>query len=236
MEEYLKVAIVEQIYQGYESELKEIVNKYNIDYKSRNLNFGKLKRADNLKKLIDTQLAERFQFIDKRSVIFIDKMEKVMYGFMSEDNKNQIIRKFHKERGLTYLTSVILLKNPSLEEEHDEYGQLFDPTEYTIDRFGSDLYGEASEKANKILEQFGEYIEKVCIITRDNSIGDTPKITIYELSDGCEIVYSEDWSKFIPSDYIIATSDSEIKGNVRDELKNRKNKHVKLKGRKRKAE
>ena len=128
MEENLKVAIVEQIYHGYENELKEIVNKYNIDYKSRNLNFGKLKRADNLKKIIDTQLAERFQFIDKRSVIFIDKMEKVMYAFMSEDNKNQLMRKFHKERGLTYLTSVILLKNPSPEEEHDKYGQLFDPT------------------------------------------------------------------------------------------------------------
>ncbi|WP_447533275.1 DUF5986 family protein [Enterococcus faecalis] len=236
MEENLKVAIVEQIYHGYENELKEIVNKYNIDYKSRNLNFGKLKRADNLKKIIDTQLAERFQFINKRSVIFIDKMEKVMYAFMSEDNKNQLMRKFHKERGLTYLTSVILLKNPSPEEEHDKYGQLFDPTEYTIDRFSSDLYGEASEKANKILEQFGEYIEKVCIITRDNSIGDTPKITMYELSDGCEILYSEDWSKFIPSDYIIAASDSEIEGNGRAELKNRKNKHVKLKGRKRKAE
>lgn len=236
MEENLKVAIVEQIYPGYESELKEIVNKYNIDYKSRNLNLGKLKRADNLKKLIDTQLTERFQFIDKRSVIFIDKMEKVMYAFMSEDNKNQIMRKFHKERGLTYLTSIILLKNLSPEEEHDKYGQLFDPTEYTIDRFGSGLYGEASEKANKILEQFGEYIEKVCIITRDNSIGDTPKITMYELSDGCEILYSEDWSKFIPSDYIIAASDSEIEGNGRAELKNRKNKHVKLKGRKRKAE
>lgn len=147
MEENLKVAIVEQIYHGYENELKEIVNKYNIDYKSRNLNFGKLKRADNLKKIIDTQLAERFQFIDKRSVIFIDKMEKVMYAFMSEDNKNQLMRKFHKERGLTYLTSVILLKNPSPEEEHDKYGQLFDPTEYTIDRFSSDLYGEASEKS-----------------------------------------------------------------------------------------
>lgn len=52
MEENLKVAIVEQIYHGYENELKEIVNKYNIDYKSRNLNFGKLKRADNLKKLL----------------------------------------------------------------------------------------------------------------------------------------------------------------------------------------
>ena len=52
MEENLKVAIVEQIYHGYENELKEIVNKYNIDYKSRNLNFGKLKRADNLKKII----------------------------------------------------------------------------------------------------------------------------------------------------------------------------------------
>ena len=168
-------------------------------------------------------MAERFQFIDKRSVIFIDKMEKVMYAFMSEDNKNQLMRKFHKERGLTYLTSVILLKNPSPEEEHDKYGQLFDPTEYTIDRFSSDLYGEASEKANKILEQFGEYIEKVCIITRDNSIGDTPKITMYELSDGCEILYSEDWSKFIPSDYIIAASDSEIEGKRKElKLKNRK--------------
>ena len=51
-----------------------------------------------------------------------------------------------------------------------------------------------------------------------------------------EILYSEDWSKFIPSDYIIAASDSEIEGNGRAELKNRKNKHVKLKGRKRKAE
>ena len=88
-------------------------------------------------------------------------------------------------------------------------------------------------KANKILEQFGEYIEKVCIITRDNSIGDTPKITMYELSDGCEILYSEDWSKFIPSDYIIAASDSEIEGNGRAELKI-ENKHVKLKGRKEK--
>lgn len=139
------------------------------------------------------------------------------------------MRKFHKERGLTYLTSVILLKNPSPEEEHDKYGQLFDPTEYTIDRFSSDLYGEASEKANKILEQFGEYIEKVCIITRDNSIGDTPKITMYELSDGCEILYSEDWSKFIPSDYIIAASDSEIEGNGRAELKIEKTSMLNLK-------
>lgn len=236
MEEHLKIGFVEQIYQGYESEVKEVSNKYGITHKSKNLNLAKIKRESNLKAWIDNQSSERFIYLDKRSFLFIDKQDKILNAYMSEDNKKQLIRKFQKEKELTYLTAIIILRNTSIEEEHDKLGQLFDASIYEVEKYDTETYDEAVEKSKNILDDYGDYIKSVRIITRDSSSGDTPRISMYELSDGCELLYKEDWSKYNPVNFSSNRDSETMSDKKKESPKKSKPKHAKLKKKKRKIE
>lgn len=236
LEEFLKVAIVEQIYQGYEMETKKVALDLNIGHKSGNLNVAKVKRESNLKKWLDSDSQDRFIFVDKRSFLFIDKVDNVLYAYMSDDNRKQLVRKFKKLKELTYLTALVILKNPSIEQEHDKHGQLFDATEFEIEKNDSETYEEAMEKSKSIIENYGDFINSVSIITRDSSIGDTPRIAMYELSDNCEILYKEDWSKYIPVNFATNRINEGIIDKKNAHIEKRRPKHTKLRKEKRKIE
>lgn len=234
MEELSKMGIVEQIYPGYEEERKIIAEKYEVNHKSDNLNFAKLKRESNLKTWIDSQPSEKIIFVDKRSVLFVDVEDRILYSFMSENNMKQIVRKFKKENKLTYLTAINLLLSPSSEEIHDSYGSLFDASIYEIEKYDSVFYEEANQKSKTILQKYGSIISNVRIITRDNSKGDMPKINMFELSSDCELAYKEDWSKYIPVDLLKIRENEEVFNKLDNQPKERKNKFVKLKKQKQK--
>lgn len=236
MEEFLKVAIVEQIYQGYEMETKKVALDLDIGHKSGNLNVAKVKRESNLKKWLDSDSQDRFVFVDKRSFLFIDKENNVLYAYMSDDNRKQLVRKFQKQKELTYLTAIVVLKNPSVEQEHDKRGQLFDATEFEIEKNDSETYEEAMEKSKSIMENYGSFINSVSIITRDSSTSDTPSIAMYELSDDCELLYKEDWSKYIPVNFAVNRSNEDTVDKQSAHREKRKPKHTKLREEKRKIE
>lgn len=236
MEESFKRNFVEQIYQGYESEQKDISRKYGINHKSENLNYAKLKRESNIKEWIDSESEEHFIFLDKRSILFIDVKERILYAYMSDNNRKQIIRRFKQEKELTYLTAIILLRSPSVEEKHDEYGGLFDASIYNTEKYDEETYEKAIEKSKRILEEYGDYIDCVRIVTRDNSIGDTPRINMFELSSDCDLLFKEDWSKYIPVS-LANDRDNESLIDKQDRIsENRKPKHAKLRKAKRKIE
>jgi hypothetical protein len=106
MEEKLMSKIVEQIYPSYSEEKQEISRKFGITHKGRNLNYPKIKRDSNLKDLID-QYPERLLFVDKRTLLFVDKNDRILYAFMSEQYFKDTLNKFKRHNALTYITSLI---------------------------------------------------------------------------------------------------------------------------------
>lgn len=226
MEEHLIESLVEAISYGYEEELNEISRQFEISHKRNNLNFAKIKRNDNLKKWLDNQDSERFIFINKQSFLFIDTLSRRLYAFMTEEYKNQLVYDFKKNTKLTYLTALILLKNSSKEEIEDQKGTLFDVTPYVVDSYEDETYEEASEKAKNILESYGDYIDKVCIITREKTLVDTPRIMMHEFSKDFEIITVEDWSKYLPAIY--NNNFENDKKKKKEKRKKRQNKYTKL--------
>lgn len=124
---------------------------------------------------------------------------------------------------------MILLKNPSIDEIDDNIEPLFDTTPYFVDPYEDDTYEEASEKAKNIFETYNQFIEEICIITRENTNGDSPRIMVHHFSKNFDLLLSEDWTKYLPNAYNNNFENDKKEKPKKEIKKKRKTKHTKLK-------
>lgn len=236
MKEHQIESLVEAISYGYKDEIEEISRKYNFSHKKNNLNFPKIKRNDNLKKWLDNQDPENFVFISKQSFLFVEKFEGNLYAVMTEDYKNKLVRDFRVNNKLNYITAMIVLKNSTEEIDVEKDVLLFDTTPYLVDQYEEETYEEASEKARKILENYDQIIKKVCIITRENTNEDNPRIMMHELSKNFETITTEDWSKYLPNTFNNNFEHDKKEKQQKEIKENRVTKHARLRKKDEKTE
>jgi len=227
LETMLIKSLVEALSYGYEEDHNSIIKRLAITHKTHRLNISSVKREDNLKKWVDEQDPERIIYVDNRTFLFIDKNDGILYAVTTESNRRQLIRKLKNDGLLTCITSLIYLRNDPIEKSPENSIPLFDDRLYEVDTTPEEFHELAQLKAQKILEEYGEYINQVSIIARENTSSDTPKIKLYDYAKNGDLIHIDDWSKYLPTVYIENSGEGSMSNPQSNKSKEKK--HAKLK-------